>query len=109
MTNCTFEDIKGLLSKSIHEYGFESELRLCFHDNPNEYMIIIYDDHCSFQRCGAPEEISGEYNFESLDELYKALQIDGIVLERDWEKVCPTRSGGGGGGGGPAPPPPKST
>ena len=87
MTNCTFEDIKGLLSKSIHEYCFESELRLCFHDNPNEYMIIIYDDHCSFQRCGAPEEISGEYNFESLDELYKALQIDGIVLERDWEKV----------------------
>ena len=87
MTNYTFEDIKGLLSKSIHEYGFESELRLCFHDNPNEYMIIIYDDHCSFQRCGTPEEISGEYNYESLDELYKALQIDGIVLLLDVNKT----------------------
>lgn len=87
MTNYTFEDIKGLLLKSIREYGFESELRLYFHDHPNEYMIIIYDDHCSFQRCGAPEEASGEYNFESLDEMYKAQQIDNIVLERDWEKV----------------------
>ena len=40
-----------------------------------------------FNGAAPPEEISGEYNFESLDELYKALQIDGIVLERDWEKV----------------------
>lgn len=87
MTNYTFEDIKGLLLKSIREHGFESELRLRFHDNPNEYMIIIYNDHCSFQRCGAPEKASGEYNFESLDELYKTQQIDDIVLERDWEKV----------------------
>lgn len=87
MTNYTFEDIKELLLKSIHKHGFESELRLCFHDNLNEYMIIIYDDHCSFQRCGSPEKASGEYNFKSLDELYKAQQIDGIVLERDWERV----------------------
>lgn len=87
MTNYTFEDIKGLLLKSIREHGFESELRLYFHDHPNEYMIIIYDDHCSFQRCGRPEEASGEYNYESLEELYKAQQIDDIVLERDWEKV----------------------
>lgn len=61
MTNYTFEEIKGLLLKSIQEHDFESELRLCFHDNPNEYMIIIYDDHCSFQRCGNPKEASGEY------------------------------------------------
>ena len=56
MTNYTFEEIKGLLLKSIQEHDFESELRLCFHDNPNEYMIIIYDDHCSFQRCGNQKE-----------------------------------------------------
>jgi len=87
MTNYTFEEIKGLLLKSIHEYNFESELRLYFHDNPNEYMIIIYNDHCSFQRCGTLKEASGEYNYETLDELYKARQIDGIVLERDWRKV----------------------
>ena len=76
MTNYTFEEIKGLLLKSIQEHDFESELRLCFHDN-----------HCSFQRCGNPKEASGEYNYESLDELYKAQQVDGIVLERDWGKI----------------------
>ena len=48
MTNYTFEEIKGLLLKSIQEHDFESELRLCFHDNPNEYMIIIYDDTALF-------------------------------------------------------------
>ena len=78
MTNYTFEEIKGLLLKSIQEHDFESELRLCFHDNPNEYMIIIYDDHCSFQRCGNPKEASGKYNYESLDELYKAQQLMGL-------------------------------
>ena len=56
-----------------------------FNDNPNKYIIIIYEDHCPFQRCGTPKEVNGEYNYESLDELYKAQQIDGIVLERDWE------------------------
>ena len=56
-------------------------------NTPTEYMIIIYNDPCSFQRCGNPKETSGEYNYESLDELYKAQQVDGIVLERDWERV----------------------
>lgn len=50
-------------------------------------MVIIYDDHCSFQRCSNPSEASGEYNFESLDELYKAQQIDDIFLERDWGHI----------------------
>ncbi len=45
-------------------------------------MIIIYDDHCSFQRCGSLEEQSGEYNYKTLDELYKAQQVDGIIIER---------------------------
>lgn len=87
MTNYTFEYIKGLLLKSIQEHDFESELSLYFNNNPNEYMIIIYDDHCSFQRCGNPREASGENNYESLDELYKAQQVDGIVLERDWGTI----------------------
>ena len=57
-----------------------------FNDNPNKYIIIIYEDHCPFQRCGTPKEVNGEYNYESLDELYKAQQSDGIVLLLDVNK-----------------------
>lgn len=78
-----FETIKNLLQKSI-ENGCEAELTLYMNDR--EYMIIIYDDHCSFQRCGYKDG-SGEYNFLCLDELYVAEQVDGIILARDWEKI----------------------
>ncbi len=30
---------------------------------------------------------SGECRFAFLDELYVAEQVDGIVLERDWDKI----------------------
>lgn len=78
-----FETIKALLQKSIQN-GWEAELTLGM--NYKEYMIIIYDDHCSFQRCGSKDG-SGEYDFLSLDELYVAEQVDGIILERDWGKI----------------------
>lgn len=78
---------KRLLLKSIQDHDFESELSLYFNDNPNKYIIIICEDHCSFQRCGTPKEVNGEYNYESLDELYKAQQIDGIVLLLDVNKT----------------------
>lgn len=83
MATCNFETIKKLLLKSI-ENGFEAELTLCM--NNREYMIIIYDDHCSFQRCGSKGG-SGEYDYSSLDELYIAEQVDGIILARDWDKI----------------------
>ena len=83
MVTYDFETIKNLLQKSI-ENGWEAELTLYM--NNREYMIIIYDDHCSFQRCGYKDE-SGEYDFSSLDELYMAEQVDGIILERDWGKI----------------------
>lgn len=82
-----FEEIKTLLLKSINEYNCEAELRLTFADRPNEYMIIIYEEHCSFQKCGKVEERSGEYNYATLDELYRAQQMDDIILERDWNKI----------------------
>ena len=51
-------------------------------------MIIIYKDHCSFQRCGSNnKKSSGEYNYKSLDELYTAAQVDDIILKRDWDKI----------------------
>jgi len=87
MAKYTFEEIKILLLKSINQDHIEAELRLTFNDKSNEYMIIIYDDHCSFQRCGLLEEQSGEYNYKTLDELYKAQQVDNIILERDWNNI----------------------
>ena len=82
-----FDEIKDLLLKSIREYGCEAELRIFFANNPNEYMIIIYKDHCSFQRCGFNGTGSGERVFKTLEDLYKAEQIDDIVLECDWDKI----------------------
>lgn len=87
MSHHTFDEMKRLLLKCISEYDCEAELRLSFADKPYEYMIIIYDNHCSFQRCGKKEEQSGEYEYVTLDELYKAEQIDGIILERDWNDI----------------------
>lgn len=83
MVTYDFQTIKDLLKKSIQN-GCEAELRLYM--NHREYMIIIYDDHCSFQRCGYKDG-SGEYDFSSLDELYVAEQVDRIILKRDWGKV----------------------
>ena len=42
---------KELLIKSINEGDSESDLIIRFIDRDRIYMIIIYDDHCSFQRC----------------------------------------------------------
>lgn len=87
MAEFTFEEIRGLLLKSIQEHDCEAELSLRFADRPCTYMIIIYENSCSFQRCGRGEEMSGEYRFATLDELYQAEQIDGILLARDWDKI----------------------
>lgn len=56
MSEYTFEEIKGLLLQCIEQFQCEAELRLKFAGRPYEYMIIIYDDHCSFQRCGIGEQ-----------------------------------------------------
>ena len=87
MPKYTFEEIKALLLKCINEHKWEAELTLTFSDKPDEYMIIIYEDHCSFQRCGTAEKQSGEYNCATLDKLYSAEQMDGIVLEKDCNNI----------------------
>lgn len=51
-----------------------------------EYMIIIYDDHCSFQRCGYKDR-RGKQNYNTLDQLYSAKQVDNIVLAKDWNSI----------------------
>lgn len=87
MPEYKFEEIKAMLLECIRQHGCEAELRLTFSDKPHEYMIIIYDGHCSFQRCGTEEQQSGEYDYPTLDELYQARLIDSIVLERDWNSI----------------------
>ena len=85
MEKHTFEEIKELLLKSINEDDCESELTIRFIDRDSAYMIIIYDDYCSFQRCDGG--LTGEKKYQTLDEMYKAQQIDNIILERDWDKI----------------------
>ena len=85
MPRFSFEEIKELLQKSISE-GFEAELRLCFQGRAHEYMLIIYEAGCSFGRCGRPEEQTIA-RYDTLDALYAAEQVDGILLERDWEQI----------------------
>ena len=72
-----------MLLKSINEYNFETELAITLNDN--EYMIIIYDDNCSFSKCGTG--LGKENNSKTLDELYNSQLIDNIVLKRDWNKI----------------------
>ena len=87
MTEYTFEEIEAMLLECIRRHGCEAELRLTFADRPHEYIFIVYDGHCSFQRCGTEEEQSGEYDYPTLDELYRARQTGDIVLERDWHSI----------------------
>lgn len=87
MPKYTFEEICNMLLESINEYHCEAEVALKFADRPHEYMIIIYEDHCSFQRCGNRQVGSGEYTYQTLGDLYQARQIDGIILEKDWNKI----------------------
>ena len=86
MAKYTFEEIKTLLLKSINEEHIEAELRLVFKDKPDEYMITIYDDMCTFQRCGNIERQTVAY-YKALDELYTAEQVDNIILARDWDNI----------------------
>lgn len=75
-----------MLLKSINEEHIEAELRLVCKDKSDEYRIIIYDDMCSFQRCGNMERQPVAY-YKTRDELYTAEQVDNIVLARDWDNI----------------------
>ena len=83
--------------KKYCEAEYADEFYVLFRDKKDEYMIIIFKDEVSFQRCGgleldnegnwvAPKQ-SGETYYKSLDELYESDLIDGINLRRDWSKI----------------------
>ena len=64
----------------------EPEFEICFMNQKNTYMIIKYDDHVSFQRCGVDDR-SGEYDYPSLELLYKTESVDGIRLMDKWDSI----------------------
>ena len=64
----------------------EPEFEITFSDLEKEYMIIKYDDHVSFQRCGYNDG-SGEYEYPDLDTLFQAKSVDGICLKDCWNSI----------------------
>ena len=67
--------------------GLENEPELTLYLNNKEYMIIFYKNKCSFQRCGGYNDRSGEYYYNSIDELYVTETVDAILLKRDWVNI----------------------
>lgn len=78
----SFETFQSVF-RQIHS---EPEFTFCFKNNPKEYMIIKYETHVTFQRCGVGDG-SGEIPFSDLDTLYHTETIDGICLRRDWDTI----------------------
>lgn len=78
----SFEEFTELYNAAHGEPEFE----ICFSDQKKEYMIIKYDDHVSFQRCGV-DDGSGEYDYPSLSELYQIKSVDGICLRDKWDTI----------------------
>lgn len=60
-----------------------SEPELCIKIDDKEYMIIPLKDKISFQWISNTDE----FYFKSVDELFSSELINGIVLNRDWDKV----------------------
>lgn len=86
----TFEQLKTLAESCVSRGG-EPEIWINFSDKKGDYMIIAFEDKCSFQRCATQGfktfDGSGELFYDSLDELYKTETVDGILLKRDWDKI----------------------
>lgn len=78
----SFEEFTSLYDAAQGEPEFE----ICFVNQKKTYMIIKYDDHVSFQRCGV-DDGSGEYDYSSLEELYQIESVNGICLRDKWDTI----------------------
>lgn len=67
--------------------GGEPEFEFSFKGRDCAYMVIKYDDHASFQRCGYKDG-SGEIDYTDLDSILELDLIDGINMKRDWGRIC---------------------
>ena len=86
MSDYSFETIEQMPLKCVLEGG---EPELGFRLRGTEYMVIVYADRYSFQRCAdeAGANASGERYFATLWELYGAPQIDGLSLKELWSEM----------------------
>lgn len=64
----------------------EPEFEIYFNGLEKIYMIIKYEDHVSFQRCGTYDG-SGEFDYPSLSDLYQTSSVDDICLKDEWENI----------------------
>ena len=78
----SFEEFNALYDSIQGEPEFE----IIFDNTDKTYMIIKYDDHVSFQRCGIHDG-SGEIEYPNLMNLYYAKSVDDICLNKEWGKI----------------------
>lgn len=69
-----FCNVKRMLT-SLYEAGGEPELEIAV--NGQSYMIILYGDYCTFQKCGDDCE---ETQYSNLDELINNALAEGVKL-----------------------------
>jgi len=104
MSRYSFDEVKEKINKMI-AYDSSLELNLSEHVGESmisgielslfmygkEYMIIVFKEKCSFQRCssGAAGAYDGseEFYYNTLDELYTSITVDDILLKRDWDNI----------------------
>lgn len=78
----SFEEFTSIYNAAQGEPEFE----IYFLNQQKTYMIIKYDDHVSFQRCGY-DDGSGEVDYPSLAVLYQTESVDGIRLVDKWDSI----------------------
>ncbi len=61
----------------------DEEPELCIEIDDKDYMIIPLKNKISFQWIGGTDEIF----FKDVEELFSTELINGIILNRDWDKV----------------------
>lgn len=84
MQKYSFNELKDKIDRMI-DLGVEPEVNLSMYGK--DYMIIGYNNKCSFQRCGSIHDGSGEFYYDTLDELYNSVTVDEILLKRDWDDI----------------------
>lgn len=70
--------------QKLNEYlKAEKEPELCIRIDGNDYMIIPLKNKLSFQWIGK----TNESYYKNVEELFSSELINGIVLNRDWNKL----------------------